>query len=301
MVRAMDWAELPYFLAVARAGSLRAAAEHVGGTHATVDRHLKSLEASFGVRLFERTRAGLALTTAGEALVPLAEAAETSVIAARRRLSGLDREAAGTVRVSIPPAMAYDLLAPLLADFCALYPDIELEIMVTDLFQNVSRNETDVSVRVAHNVSDDVVGRRVLQYATAIYASKPYLDRNLPNAGPQGEGLIWTGWGPKTPVPDWLRESPFPKAKLRHVVSEAMLQIEMVRLGMGMSYLPCYVEAYYPDLIRVPGTQAQLDRSIWLLLHADMQRTTRVRLFVDYLAARLREMRPIFLGPLADH
>jgi DNA-binding transcriptional LysR family regulator len=75
MVRAMDWAELPYFLAVARAGSLRAAAEHVGGTHATVDRHLKSLEASFGVRLFERTRAGLALTTAGEALVPLAEAA----------------------------------------------------------------------------------------------------------------------------------------------------------------------------------------------------------------------------------
>ena len=118
---AMNWAELPYYLAVARKGSLRSAADSLGATHATVDRHLKSLEASFSVRLFDRTRTGLALTEAGEALVPLAEEAEMAVIAARRRLSGLDREAAkcrpsprrsmprpsGSGRFAIRPAIAH--------------------------------------------------------------------------------------------------------------------------------------------------------------------------------------------------
>ena len=82
----MDWARLPYFLAVARGGSLRAAAEATGGTHATVDRNLKALETTYGVRLFERSKAGLVLTPAGEALVPMAEEAEAAVIAGRRRL-----------------------------------------------------------------------------------------------------------------------------------------------------------------------------------------------------------------------
>jgi len=299
MARAMDWAEFPYFLAVARAGSLRAAAEATGGTHATVDRHLKSLEAAFGVRLFERTHAGLSLTSAGEELLPLAEQAELSVIAARRRLSGLDREASGIVRVSVPPAMAYDVLTPIFAEFSAAQPEIDLQILVTNRFQDIVRHETDVSVRVSAGISDDVVGRRVVQYASAIYASKSYLDAHFASAGPNGEGLVWTGWEQHAPCPDWVKSSPFPKAGLRHIAREAVLQLQMVRLGMGMSYFPCFMAAQYPELVQVPGTTAHLDRSIWLLLHADLRRTTRVRLFVDFLAEKLKEMRPMFLGPLA--
>ena len=79
----MDWTGLPYFLAVQRSGSLRAAAEQLGATHATVDRHLRALEASYGVRLFDRTKRGLVLTEAGRTLVPQAEAAEEAVVAAR--------------------------------------------------------------------------------------------------------------------------------------------------------------------------------------------------------------------------
>ena len=296
----MNWAELPYFLAVARKGSLRSAADSLGATHATVDRHLKSLEASFSVRLFDRTRTGLALTEAGEALVPLAEEAEMAVIAARRRLSGLDREAAGVVRVSVPPAMAYDLLVPIFAAFAQAYPDIELDISVTDRFEDIARHETDVSVRVARTVDDNVVGRKIVQYASAIYASRDYIDQNFPSAGPEGQGLVWTGWGPKLPVPDWVRTSPFPKADIRHSAFEGVLQLSMLKQGMGMSYMPCFIEAFCPDLVRVPGRDVFLDRSIWLLLHADLRRTTRVRLFVDFLAKEMKALRPIFLGPLYD-
>jgi len=294
----MDWAELPYFLAVARSGSLRAASQSVGGSHATIDRHLKALEASYGVRLFERSTTGLGLTLAGEQLLPLAEAAETAVINARRRVQGLDREAAGAVRVTVPPSLAYNVLPPIFARFCARHPDIELDIVVTDRIQDLARLEVDVSVRVAHQVTDDVVGRRLLRYASGVYASQGYLDRHWAGRGSGGEGLHWIGWGDSVARPDWVRDSPFPRAPLRHNARDGYMITHMVKQGLGMSYLPCYLSDYEAGLVRVPDTEVWLDRSIWLLLHADLRKTTRVRLLVDHMVDELKAMRAVFLRPL---
>lgn len=72
-----------------------------------------------------------------------------------------------------------------------------------------------------------------------------------------------------------------------------------VAQGLGMSILPCYIGTYVSGLVRVPGTDAWLDRSVWLLLHADLRKTTRVRLFVDFVAAEMKKLRRVFLGPLA--
>ncbi|MDJ0827165.1 MAG: LysR family transcriptional regulator [Rhodobacter sp.] len=299
MERTMDWARLPYFLAVARTGSLRAAAETVGGTHATVDRNLKALEATYGVRLFDRSKSGLSLTSAGAALVPMAEAAEDAVIAGRRRLQGLDREASGTVRLSVPTPFGSLILPEILARFARAYPEIELDIAVTNRIEDITRSETDVSVRVAFHVDDDVVGRKVLDYAVGLYASPAYLDRSFAQAGPKGEGLQWVGWGSSTSEAEWVRDSPFPKAALRYKVRSPSMIVHMTRAGLGMSYLPHWVAHDVPDLVPVPGTDFKLDRAIWLLLHSDLQRTTRVRLLVDHLAAELRKLRPVFLGPLA--
>jgi DNA-binding transcriptional LysR family regulator len=319
---AMDWTELPFFLAAARTGSLRAASAIVGGSHATIDRHLRALEASYGVRLFERSTTGLILTSAGQQLLPLAEEAETAVIKARRRVQGLDREAAGTVKVTVPPSLAYNALPPIFARFCARHPEIELDIVVTDQIQDLARLEVDVSVRVAHEVTDDVVGRRLLRYASGVYASQGYLDRHWAQRGHGGEGLHWIGWGdtvaqsdtgpvPKSSpvhdngwppgigsVPDWVRNSPFPRASLRHNARDGYMITHMVKEGLGMSFLPCYLSDYEAGLVRVPDTEAWLDRSIWLLLHADLRKTTRVRLLVDHMVDELKAMRAAFLRPL---
>ncbi|WP_224814982.1 LysR family transcriptional regulator [Hasllibacter sp. MH4015] len=292
----MDWTGLPYFLAVSRGGSLRAAADALGATHATVDRHLRALEASYGVRLFDRTPKGLVLTQAGETLIPQAEAAEAAVIAARRRVKGLDREASGLIRLTMPPGLAFDVLCPILGDFARTYPEIELDIDISNRIQSLERAEVDVSVRVGFSVDDDVVGRKVVQTASAIYASEGYIARHLDDAGPGGEGLTWLGWGDNGA---WVRETPFPNADLRHIVRGFYTQVNLIRAGMGMGRLPVYFQHHYPDLVPVPGTQPWLDRSIWLLLHSDLRRTTRVRLLVDHLAAALRAQRDIFLGPLA--
>lgn len=295
----VDWAKIPYFLAVARTGSLRAAADTVGGTHATVDRNLRALEDAYGVRLFDRTRKGLALTAAGEQLVPLAEEAEAAMIGARRRLQGLDQEASGLVRLSVPTTFFGVEFPEIIARFERAHPDIELRITVTNRFEDLNRSETDVSLRIARQVDDDVVGRRVLQYAAGIYASRAYLDRAWAGRGPQGEGLQWIGWGETTALPQWVKDSPFPRARIRYSVRSPTLIAQLVAAGVGMSYLPCYVANWQSDLVQVPGTEAYLDRSVWLLLHSDLRQTIRVRLLVDHLAQELRALRPLFLGPLA--
>lgn len=289
-----DWSDLPFFLAVARRGSLRAAAGELGATHATVDRRLKALEQSYGVRLFDRATTGVSLTDAGIALLPLAEQAEDAMIAARMRVKGLDREARGTVRVSVPPALAQDSLPEILTDFAAAYPDIRCEVTVTNRFADIGRADADVSIRIAHEVTGDVVARRVLTYAAGIYASKDYLARHWPTRGEAGEGLHWIGWRDGTPDPRWKRDSPFPKAATRHDTRDPLLVAGLVRAGAGMSYLPCFAADRLPGVVRVPGTTVAADRSIWLVLHADVRRTTRVRLFVDFMVAALKADRGRF-------
>ena len=293
-----DWSGLPFFLAVARSGSLRAAAEALGGTHATVNRKLLALETAYGVRLFERTRSGLSLTAAGEELLPQAEAAEASIISARRRLQGRDQEASGQVHLTVPPWFAYEFLAEPLSRFMTRYPEIDLRVTCTNRMQDLTKSEADVSVRVAFEVDDDVVGRRILQYAVSTYASRDYLDRHFNKSGPDGEGLHWIGWGERKTVPDWVRASAFPKAEKKHWVRDGLMQVHLVRNGLGMSNLPVYVEHLFPELVRVPGAKIELNRSIWLLLHSDLRRTKRVRLLVDFLADELKALTPIFLGPL---
>ncbi len=166
-----DWALMPYFLTVARTGNLRAGAAALNANHVTTRRNIEALEASFGTRLFNRSRRGFALTEAGEALLPLAEEAEKTFITARRRVDRLDRTESGTVRFSLPPILAFDVVSPILARFSKTYPGIDIDLQITDKVEDITRAQTDVSLRVAYEVSDDVVGRRILRYVVAAFAT----------------------------------------------------------------------------------------------------------------------------------
>ncbi|MEO0989317.1 MAG: LysR family transcriptional regulator [Pseudomonadota bacterium] len=294
-----SWADLPFFLAVVRGGSLRAAAEATGATHATVDRHLRNLEATYGVTLFERSRAGLRLTEEGAAMLPAAEAAEAAMISARRRVTGLAKAPEGRVHMSVSPSLAFSILPPILAGFSEAHPEIDIDITVTNRVEDLTRSEADIGLRVGFEVSGDAVGRKVLTYAKSTYASRAYLDRHWDARGPEGEGLSWIGWREEQEVPDWVLQSPFPKASIRHGAREGYMVRSMVAAGMGMSQLPCFAAGIDPRLVQVPGTEVKLDRSIWILLHEDLARTKRVRLFVDHLAEAIRALRPLMLGPLA--
>ena len=70
------------------------------------------------------------------------------------------------------------------------------------------------------------------------------------------------------------------------------MHMHLLRNGFGMSPMLAYCDQVYPELVQVPGTELMFNRSIWLLLHSDLSRTTRVRRFVDFVADALKEVRP---------
>lgn len=292
-MKSNDWEQMPYFLTVARAGSFRAAAEVLGVTHGTVSRHIAALETSYGAVLFQRSKSGPILTKAGRRLLPLAEEAEILFNRARRNMRGSDLEESGPVRFTLSGALAYEIVAPILGRFSAHYPDIDLQIVVSDRLEDINRLQADVSLRYARSISDDVVARKLVTMNLGVYASREYVEQNVPAAGPQGEGLHWIGWDQIDRDPDWLADTPFPKAEVRHACIDHVMQLSLVRSGVGMLRTTPYFARLYPELIRVPDTVVKPDTALWLLLHADLQQTARVRRLVDFLAVELKKMRSL--------
>ena len=232
----MDWDTLRIFLAVKRTGSLRSAAENLSVSHATVSRSIRALERNLGTRLFDRSRRGLSLTGPGEQLVDAARRMEYEAIGIERQVAGQDSSPSGNIRVSVPPMLAFKHLSPVLAEFAHAYPEIHIDLNISNSLLNLERHESDVSIRVARDVEDDVVGRRLIQYKKGVYASPDYV-AGCPNLTVgDGSEAAWIGWGDEEAQPTWLLESPFPKAAIRHSICEVVMQAHAAAGGMGLAY-----------------------------------------------------------------
>lgn len=219
------------------------------------------------------------MTQPGETLLTHAQEIERQTKQIERKLFGLDANPSGTVRVSIPPSFTQSFLAPILASFAQAYPDIEIELISTNKVSNLARAEADVSIRVAYDVDDDLIGRRLVQYTICAFASPDYLAARPNLTIGDGAEASWIGFSANT---DWVADSPFPNAPARHILPEIYPQMEAAAHGVGMIWIPAFLGDTDPRLVRVPGVEAELNRSIWILLHGDLRKTARVRAFVDH-------------------
>lgn len=251
------------------------------------------MEDRLGTRLFDRSRSGLSLTQLGEDLLPHAQRVETEMMAASRTLIGRDAQPSGTIYVTLPHGLAMTSLMDDFATFSDLYPEITLNLNFTNDVRDLMRREADVSLRIADQVTDDVVGRKLVQMSQAAYCSRTYAERIRDNAG---AGLSFIGWHEPegATTAQWIQHSFYPKAQLKHRVSELVPLITLAASGLGMAYLACNLGDRHPGLIRAPFQSPLPYRSIWLLLHRDLRNTARVRLFVDFLAERVRSRRHEF-------
>ncbi len=116
----LDWDDLRFFLAVARTGSLSAAARELRCTQTTVGRRIASLEARLGVKLLNRTPRGYVATPAGESIREHVERIKAEAVAIERIVAGRDARLEGKVTVACIESVANNILAPLLPDICGL-------------------------------------------------------------------------------------------------------------------------------------------------------------------------------------
>ncbi|MEM7097488.1 MAG: LysR family transcriptional regulator [Pseudomonadota bacterium] len=288
-----NWDDLKAFLAVARSGTLRGGAQSISANHTTLKRKLSQLEERMGTRLFDRSNLGLVLTQTGEELLPHAQRVEEEMLIAARAIVGRDAQPSGTVYLTLPHGLAMTSIMDDLAAFSERYGDITLNLNFTNDVADLTRREADVSLRVAYDVNEQLVGRKLVQMSQAAYCSRGYADRITDN---KGKGLHFIGWHEtegELSAP-WLKESFYPEAVLKHRVSELVPLITLAASGMGMAYLSCSLGDRHPDLVRAPFQKPLAYRSLWLLLHRDLRSTARIRIFVDFLADRIRQRRNEF-------
>ncbi|MEM7210728.1 MAG: LysR family transcriptional regulator [Pseudomonadota bacterium] len=291
----MDWEDLKIFIAISRHGTVRRAAEELGIHHATVARRVARLEESLGVRLFDRRPEGLSLTPPGEELLTVGEAATVDFDAVIRRISGQDTAISGSVVVSTGEPVAIQLIAPGLPEFADRYPDLDLKIVTSWNIADLARGEADIAVRADNNPADSLFGKRLFPYFEAIYGEAEYL-RTLGTSSPDQPGR-WIGWGGSDrPRPSWVEKTQYASTRVWGGFESLSLQVAAAEAGLGLIALPCFIGDRAKGLIRAPDAEPKLARQLWLLTHADLRRTRRIRVVMEFLEDRLRRNRDLIEG-----
>src|SRR5262245_40253057 len=142
----LSWDDFRYVKAIAASRSLAGAADILGVNHSTVFRRLGQIEEQLGSRLFERGRAGYALTPSGEEMVQLAERLGEDITAFERRVTGQDLRPSGELRVTCSDTVLQHLLTDVFIGFRRGYPEIMVDVLVSNIMFNLSKRDADVAV-----------------------------------------------------------------------------------------------------------------------------------------------------------
>lgn len=303
----VNWDDLRFVLAVAKAGSLVRAARALKVDHTTVARRIDAVEGSLGVRLFTRTTTGYVLTSEAEGLLPEVRRVEEAVLAVERgaHAHAEEQSPAGVVRVTSGETFGACYLAPRLATLVREHPQLTVELVTGGDVLDLGRREADVAVRLFRSPHQDLVVSRVGELAHALYASAAYLERR-PVRAPRkcdakgvcsalrGHAILTTTRGPNVVEAAWL-EQITGGAQPAFISTLTSALVAAAREGAGIAVLPRYLGDHEPTLQRIP-MEDEPREPIWITVHRDIKRTRRVRVVLDHLTSQMKRDRKLLVG-----
>ncbi|MDD0836974.1 LysR family transcriptional regulator [Curvibacter sp. HBC61] len=179
------WGHLHWLVVLAQQGSYTAAARRLGVSKAAVSQRISELERLAGVPLVQRTTRSVRLTEAGQRLVDDTRAPFDAIahsFASVRDLAGTPR---GRLRVTAPVALSRQQLVPRLADFLRQYPEVRLELELSDRFASLAMEGLDLAIRHSDQVPDTHVAWRLCDTRSVLVASPGYLAQRGQPDSPQ--------------------------------------------------------------------------------------------------------------------
>ncbi len=285
----MDWSDIPYVLAVCETGSLSGAARYLDVNHSTVFRRIEGVESRLGVTLFERLSHGYVMTAAGEHFYQQGIELKEGVTRIQRELGGQDLRLEGALTVTTTDSLLHRL-TPVFLEFQQLYPDVELRLLTDIRRFDLGQMDAEVAIRPTRNPPEHWIGRNLLPIAYAAYAHSNYLQGMAP------EEYRWIL------IDDILNRSPMNRITAEHkamsapviITSSVMGMFDLVRAGMGVAVLPCYMGENTPELARLHEPEPKYNVDLWMLAHPDIRRSARVHAFFEFATARIRDAGPDF-------
>jgi DNA-binding transcriptional LysR family regulator len=281
----VDWDGLRVFLAVARHGRVSAAARRLGVEHTTVSRRLAALERELGVALFHRTASGYRLTPDGQNAMANAEAMERAALAVGARAREQSGMISGRVRLAMVPELASHWLSLHLVAFRALYPDLDLQVLVGTRQRDLSRGEAELVVQSPRPRQVGLVASRIGRMSLALYASKGLIgDARLwiesAESARNWPLLAYTAPFQMLQGAKWFQPV-FEASRIVLETNSTHSLLAAARVGLGIAVLPRLVARTDDDLVRVSDDVANHD--MWLIAHSEVRRDPKVRATADFL------------------
>jgi DNA-binding transcriptional LysR family regulator len=290
MEHSVDLLDVLAFVRVAETGAFSRAAERMGMSKSIVSRRVARLEQQLGARLLTRSAQGAQTTDVGQAYFERAGNILAELEAAREVVAEAVTQIAGPIRLSAPLSFGVQHLAPVLAEFAASFPRVELDISFDDRTIDLVSGGFDLAVRIGSLTDSSLIARRIAPVRKAPVASPAYLERRGRPAVPrdlaahdlllygseQWRFRVEGGW-------EHVRTRPRLRADNGEMLRAAALA------GLGICILPTFIAA---PAIEAGTLQLLLrdypmeEAGLHVVMPPGRATTARVRALVEFLAAR---------------
>jgi len=286
----LDWNDLRFALAIARAGSLSAAARDLRVHQATAGRHLSALEASLGFPLFLRTPAGLLPTTEGTQVLGSIQELAASLTRFEQGARGEFDGTRGLVRIAVTETGARQLLEAAIPAVLQAHDGLAIELVPANTVIDLSRGEADLAVRLVQP-DDALVARRLGFVRYGLYGADVYLKRRghkLPADLAGHDVVLPSRELAKGPEGTWLAQH---AGRARPVLRGSSLSTLAIAAehGVGLTVLPTNLAAMHPKLRKLRPLDEIPPRPVWLVMHPHQRKLPRVRVVAEAVAREVKQ------------
>jgi LysR family transcriptional regulator for bpeEF and oprC len=286
------WEALRLYIRVVEAGSFSKAAKAQGVAQSTASKQVMALEQRLGVQLLRRTSRGLSVTDAGRSYYEAAARVIDDLQTAEESLVGDQASPSGRVRVSAPAGFGRMHVMPMLHSFLMKYPDLQVDLEVTDRFLSLVEDGIDVAIRIGSLADSSLIARRIGSFDVPTVASAAFLERHGTPTHPSelnalpcviflanGAPCAWAYQGPRGAI------ELSPAGALR--TNDAEIVRSAVLDGFGLARAPGWLFASEMASGKVVRVLAEFDSDpapIYAVTPASRSMARRARLFIDHLA-----------------
>lgn len=286
----MNIEHLKLFIRVAATNNISMAGKELGLSPAVASAHISKLEEELGVRLIHRTTRKVSLTEEGVAFLPHAEEVLSSIEAARASVGAGDSLPKGNLRVTAPSSFGRMHLMPALTGFLSRYPDLSLDLRLTDTIVDLVEGGFDIAIRNADLKNSTLIARKLATDNRIICASPEYLAKfgepSTPYDLRNHQCIAITG------LENWVFETPDGhlstkiKGRFRTDHGEAVRDACANGLGIAMSATwSVYQHLERGELVQILQDYPLVsEAAIWAVYPSSRLLAPKVRVFINYFA-----------------
>jgi len=284
------------FVNVVETGSFTAASDRMGISRAATSKYVSQLETTIGARLLNRTTRHVSTTESGRIYFERCKEILHNIEEADDMVSGLSGEPQGILRISTPSVLAQRHITPLVSKFTKMYPNVNVNIMVSDRYVDLVDEGYDVAIRVSNLENSDLIAHHITRCRHVLIASPDYLKTAPPLKKPSDLKnhlcLLYSYTeGAKWPLTKNGKDYST-KIKSTMVSNNPEVLLEAAITGMGISIMPTFIASdaiNRGDLQVVLEDYQSLELQIYAVYASKQYLPAKIRVFIDYLKEQIND------------